>query len=240
MADNSHLRPGYPVELRGEILAKHFLFREMPGPSLAQLARFTSVRALSAHETLFQKGDRGDGLYGVLKGRIAITAESIDGRMIILNVLERGEIFGEIALIDDQARSADAKAMEATDLFHIHRDHFLSFLRGNPDLCIEMMRLLCARLRWSSGLVEDAAFLGLPARLAKRVLGLAKSHGSIMRGTGEVGLTITQREIADMLGATREAVNKHLVQWQETGLIGLGRGQIFIRDAKALEALIFS
>jgi CRP-like cAMP-binding protein len=231
-------RLAYPVEFRRGILAKHFLFRELSVSVLDQLAQFTSVQSLAPHETLFQKGDRGAGLYGILRGRISIRTESAEGRAVILNVLEQGEIFGEIALIDDGVRSADANAMEATDLLHIHRDHFLPFLRRHPDLCIQMMRLLCALIRRSSGLVEDAAFLDLPARLAKRLLGLAKTHGNASDRATHVRLKITQRELADMIGATREAVNKHLTNWQAAGLIDLQRGQILICNARALEKLI--
>lgn len=228
----------YPIELRRDMLSKHLLFRELPLAGLARLAQFTSVRSLAAHETLFQKGDPGDGLFGILRGRIAIGAVSAEGRMVILNVLEKGEIFGEIALIDDEARSATATAMDATDLLHIHRDHFLPFLRDNPDLCIRMMQLLCARMRWASGLVEDAAFLDLPARLAKRLVGLTKSHARATLDHSPIRLAITQRELAEMLGATREAVNKHLTHWRELGLIDLRRGRILLHDQAALAQFV--
>jgi CRP/FNR family cyclic AMP-dependent transcriptional regulator len=228
----------YPIESRRSLLAKHFLLRHMPEELLAGLARFTTLRRLAAEETLFRKGDPGDGLYGVLDGRVRIHMVSRNGRTVILNILDKGEIFGEIALIDGHPRTADATTMEPTALLHIHRNHFLPFLRQDADLCITLLSTLCSRVRWQSGWIEDAAFLEFPARLAKRLIGLGQHYGESHEGGVRITIKLTQAELGNMLGATREAVNKHLSLWRAEGLIDLEKGRIVLRDREALAALI--
>ena len=100
--------------------------------------------------TIFSKGDKGDCLYGILSGRVRIYSNSAEGAEIMLNVLEPGDLFGEIALLDGSTRTASAAAMEQADLLRIHRAHFLPYVKANPDLILAMLTLLCQRLRWTS------------------------------------------------------------------------------------------
>ena len=148
----------------------------MPEGALDDLVKFTTVARFEPHRVIFSKGDAGDCLYGILSGRVRIYSNSAEGAEIMLNVLEQGDLFGEIALLDGSTRTASAAAMEQADLLRIHRAHFLPYVKANPDLILAMLTLLCQRLRWTSSVIEDAAFLAFPARLAKRLLVLAERH----------------------------------------------------------------
>jgi CRP-like cAMP-binding protein len=170
----------YPHAVRRQLLSKHFLMSTMPEKALDDLVKFSNVVHFQPHEDIVRKGDPGDCLYGILAGRVRIYSTSPEGSEITLNVQEPGELMGEIALLDGSTRTASAAAMEHVDLLHIHRDHFLPYVKANPDLLLGMLSLICQRLRWTSSIIEDAAFLSLPARLAKRLLILAEHH----RGAG--------------------------------------------------------
>jgi CRP-like cAMP-binding protein len=163
----------YPPTMRRQLLSKHFLISTMPERALDDLVNFSTVVRFEPHRDVFNKGEPGDCLYGILSGRVRIYSTSPEGSEIMLNVLETGELFGEIAILDGRTRTASAAAMERADLLRIHRDHFLPYVKANPDLILGMLSLLCDRLRWTSSTIEDAAFLSFPARIAKRLLFLA-------------------------------------------------------------------
>ena len=158
----------YPPAIRRQLLSKHFLISTMPEAALDDLVKFTTVARFEPHRVIFSKGDKGDCLYGILSGRVRIYSNSAEGAEIMLNVLEQGDLFGEVALLDGSTRTASAAAMEQADLLRIHRAHFLPYVKANPDLILAILTLLCQRLRWSTSVIEDAAFLAFPARLAKR------------------------------------------------------------------------
>src|SRR5262249_11344524 len=161
---------------------------------------------------------------------------SSDGAEILLNLMEPGELFGEIALLDGSTRTASAAAMEQADLLRIHRAHFLPYVKANPDLILAMLTLLCRRLRWTTSVLEDAAFLALPARLAKRLLVLAEHYREPQ--ADEITVPLSQHDLGSMVGAGRETINKQLALWRSAGIVDTGRGAIVIRNTEALRALI--
>lgn len=226
----------YPPAMRRQLLAKHFLISTMPERALDDLVKFSTVARFEPHRAIFNKGDPGDCLYGILSGRVRIYSSSPEGDEIVLNVLEAGELFGEIALLDGNTRTAGAAAMEQADLLRIHRDHFLPYVKANPDLILGMLSLLCHRLRWTSSAIEDAAFLAFPARMAKRLLFLGEHY----RRPEERDITIplSQHDLGSMVGASRETINKQLALWRSAGIVDTGRGVIVIRNCEALRALV--
>jgi len=187
---------------------------------------------------LFAKGDEGDALYGVIGGNIAICASGPAGKEVILSVMEVGDIFGEVALIDGLPRTADARALEPSDILMIRRRDFLPLLEREPKLCIHLLQLLCERLRQTNALVEDAAFLSLSARLAKRLLSLATLYGERTPDGVRIGLRLSQSSLAQMLGTSRESVNKHLQEWVRAGWIDVARSSVTIKDRAALEQVL--
>ena len=230
----THYRPD---ALRA-LLARNLLFREASPALLDGLVKFATVRQSQPNDEIFAKGDPGNTLCGVLMGRVCIYTVSAEGEEAILNILEPGEMFGEIALLDGGPRTASARAMTTVDLLQIHRDHFVPFLHDHPELGVSIMAVLCGRIRMNVDFIEDAAFLHLPARLAKRLLSLAEVHGKPdPRGT-RIGFKLSQQDLAHMIGATRERVNKELGLWRERGLIAIEDGMIIIYRPDSLKALL--
>ncbi|MDV7338367.1 Crp/Fnr family transcriptional regulator [Terasakiella sp. A23] len=221
------------------LLANTELLGSLDEEMLDKLLSMTVTRKLAKNETLFVKGDPGDSFFGVQAGKIKIVTTSPNGKEVTLNIIEEGQFFGEIALLDGMDRTADALAMEKTELLVIQRRDFIPFLEKHPKLCIQVMQLLCHRVRITSEMVEDAAFLPLDGRLAKRLLNLAELYGEDQDDGGVlIGLNLPQQELARMMGTSRESVNKQLQVWRGQGWIELARGRVTIHNHDALERVL--
>ncbi len=228
----------YSPEVRRELLAKHFLLREADPKTLDQLTAASVVVSYGNRQRIFDKGDDGDRLLGVLAGQVRIYVISSEGRELIMNVIMPGELFGEISLIDGKPRSASAVAVGDTDLLHIKRADLQSLLQKNSELCFKFMSVLCERVRWTSGLLEDASLLDLPARLAKRLLNLAEGVGEKEGDAIRISVKLSQTDLGNMLGVTREAVNKQLREWKKDGIVDMTDGQVLIQNPKMLARLV--
>jgi CRP-like cAMP-binding protein len=218
-----------------DILRNSFLLQHLSEEECAQLLKFARLQRYAAGQTLFQKGDDGDSLLGIISGHIRISTLSAEGREVVLNILNPGELFGEIALIDGKERTADASAMDNCEVLVIHRRDFMPFLQQRPELCTRLMVVLCERIRWVSALHEDAMFLSLTQRLAKHLLRLASTYGEETPEGMMIDLKLSQQELGNILGATRESINKQIRAWEEDGILKRSRGRIVIADADALE-----
>jgi CRP-like cAMP-binding protein len=228
----------YSPEIRRELLAKHFLLREADPKTLDQLTAASVVVSYGNRQRIFDKGDDGDRLLGVLAGQVRIYVISSEGRELIMNVIMPGELFGEISLIDGKPRSASAVAVGETHLLHIKRADLQSLLQKNSELCFKFKSVLCERVRWTSGLLEDASLLDLPARLAKRLLNLAEGVGEKEGDAIRISVKLSQTDLGNMLGVTREAVNKQLREWKKDGIVDMTDGQVLIQDPKMLARLV--
>ncbi len=214
------------------MLQRSPLFRGLPAPALEQIAGLATQTRYRAGESVFRQGDPGNAIYAVVTGRIRISAGTADGREMSLNIMEPGDTFGEIALLDGGTRTATATATEPSELVSIRRDHFVGLLEREPRVALELLRLCGERLRWTSGLVEDAAFLDAPARLAKRLLSIGELHGQ--RAAAGLTVKISQEDLATFLGVSRQLVNQQLQGWKAKGWVALGRGSVTIREETAL------
>src|ERR1700719_4329868 len=214
------------------LLRHHPLFGQLPLRVIEHLGSYMRQRALARGETIFSKGDPGSGLMGVLSGSVKISVPSADARDIVLNIMHEGDIFGEIALLDGRPRTADATAMTDCELMVIERRDFLDLVRSQPEIALKLMEVLCARLRHTSEQVEDVLFLDLPGRLAKILLQLTeKAKASQARR-----VAITQREIGQMIGMSRESTNKQLRDWEDRNWVRLERGGVVVLKPDALAA----
>jgi CRP/FNR family transcriptional regulator, cyclic AMP receptor protein len=205
------------------LLRNHFLFRDLPPAVLEHLGSYMKTRKVRRGVTIFSKGDPGTGLMGVLSGAVKVSIASSEGKDIVLNIFHEGEVFGEIALLDGQPRTADATAMSDCELAIIERRDFVPFLKDRPDVTLKFIEILCSRLRRTSEQVQDVTFLSLPTRLAKALLQLTTSAETpaVRRK-----VAITQREISQMIGRSRESTNKQLRAWAKRGWIKLERGGV--------------
>jgi CRP/FNR family transcriptional regulator, cyclic AMP receptor protein len=222
----------------GTVLARNLLFRGLSPTTLEQISHLCIRRSYPRDAVIFSQSDPGDALFGVVTGRVRISASSAGGREVFLNIMEPGDTFGEIALLDGRPRTASASATAPSDLLIIRREQFLSLLAHEPMLTEHLLRLLCSRLRWVSGFAEESALLSVPARLARRLLSLGRLHG---RETGKgIELKVSQDEMARFLGLSRQIVNHHLQSWRENRWVDLERGRIIILDSLALDSVVAS
>lgn len=216
------------------LLRSHPVFGGLESSQVSRLSTYARTRRVRAGTTIFAKGDPGTALFAVSAGTVKIAAPSLDGREAMFNLLHAGEIFGEIALLDGRPRTADAVAMTDCELMVIERRDFLAFVHSEPNVALKLVELLCGRLRFASEHLEEVIFLNLPARLARLLLRLSDQDGV---STDKPRLKITQREISQMLGSTRESVNKQLRAWTKCRWIALERGGIVLVAPAALAGI---
>jgi CRP-like cAMP-binding protein len=212
------------------ILRNHSIFGKMPARMIERLASYVRTQTVRSGAKIFAKGDPGAALMGVLSGTVQICVRAADGRQTVLNVIHAGEIFGEIALLDGGSRTADAIAMSDCELLVIERRDFIPIVHEYPEAALKLIEILCARLRRASQHVEDLVFLDMPSRLAKLLLRLTDDAG----GRPPHVLSVTQREISQMIGTSRESINKQLRSWAHVKWVLLNRGKIIVLQPDAL------
>ena len=226
------------TETQRQVLRRSRLFARLADSEIDAILAHASIARHAEGEHIFAKGDPGNSMMAVLKGRISITAPSPDGRQVVLTVMRDGDVFGEIALLDGKERTADATALTACELMIVPRRSVLSLLERRPDLCIGLLIVLCERLRRTNEQVEDLAFLDLEARIAKLLVRLADEDGNGESRAKPVGVKISQRALGELVGGSRESVNKHLQDLKRSGIIEIAKGAIVIRDFDSLISLI--
>lgn len=181
---------------------------------------------VAAKETLFRQGDPGDALFFLSSGLMEVSVVSEGGRKLVLDILRDGAVFGEIALFDPGPRTASIIALEDCRLVALKHSDIIAAVRTDPDTAIKIFQLAAQRMRWMNQQLGDQVFLPLSTRLARRLLYLDQDE------TGY--LNLSQAQLADFVGATREAVSKTLKDWKNSGLIEAQRGGLRILDRKAL------
>jgi CRP/FNR family cyclic AMP-dependent transcriptional regulator len=217
------------------VLRKHPIFSDLAPDALDQLCRYAQPTTLKRGATLFAKGDPGHSLYAVISGTVKISVSSPDGRNAILNLIGAGEVFGEMSVLDGRVRSADAIANTNCEILVIDRRDFLPFVHSQPALAMKFIELLCGRLRWTSDQVEQIILQDLPGRLASALLGLTEKRK--LESTSRT-IAITQQEISEMVGMTRESINKQLRAWAVRDWLRLEHGAIIVLNADPLRELV--
>ncbi len=218
------------------IIRKCHLFAGATEESLAPLARASTVRASEPGGEIFSAGDEADGLRVVLSGQVRIWIAGSDGRELTLAFLEPGDPFGEIALLDGLPRTASATAQEATRCLFLPAMAVDRVLEADPALARHLVLSLCELLRRNLGTITGFAFAGLGARLARTLHDLALDHGSIEGRTARFERRFSQQDLAQLLGVTREAVNKRLRALEHDGLVIREGVRLTIPDLPALAA----
>src|SRR6202165_1683955 len=216
------------------VLRQHPMFCDLDPEAFDQLCRYAKHTTLKRGTTIVSKGDPGNSLIAVISGTVKISVSSPDGRSAILNLIGAGEIFGEVAVLDGAARTADATANTNCEIFIIDRREFIPFVRSQPALAMKFIELLCTRLRWTSDQVEEVILRDLPGRLASALLRLTEKHKLVPAGRT---IAITQQEISEMVGMTRESINKQLRPGAARRWVRLEHGAIGVLNAAPLEEL---
>ncbi len=222
-----------------EVIKTIPMFSSLSDSEIADLGSSLRLMSLKNGQTLFHKGDEGTALYIVKRGRIKIVLSSSVGDEIIVTLFSDGEFFGEMAILDGDPRSADAIAIGATEVFVLRRNDFLSFLQHNKNAIQSVLSLLTRRLRTTDELLEDTCFLSISARLRKKLVELSKTYGREVADGVQLELSLTQKELGDMIGATRESINKELRILRQKDLISKDGNKIKLLDIERLKRRIF-
>lgn len=223
------------AEFAVEALGGCRLFAGMGPDELRAMARTLRARRFRRGEVLFHEGDPGDALFVVASGAVKVVVPSEDGEEAILATLRRGDFLGELALLDGAPRSASAVALEATEVLALPRDQFLALVATEPAIRDALMASLAGELRRLTTHVAELHFLDLTGRLAARLARLAEEHGErLPDGSVRLDAPLTQSDLAAMIGATRQSVNKLLGEFEADGLLKMEREVILVPNLDRL------
>jgi CRP-like cAMP-binding protein len=216
----------------GKLLEKCPLFAALDDEGRRELIAHAWTRHVAAGQPICYVGEPGHNMMAIVVGTVRISLPTVRGRDVILADLPAGELFGEIAMLDGKSRSANATALTNCELLVLDRQRVLPILEKYPTACLKMMEILCARIRRSDERMADIAFFDLPSRLAKTLLNYPTPGHSIAK------LSLSQRELAEMAGGTRENVNRCMRDWHRRGILKLKDRWTIILQPEALRRLV--
>jgi CRP/FNR family transcriptional regulator, cyclic AMP receptor protein len=216
-------------------LGNCFLFRGLVAAEVDELMARARVRRYDPGEIIFLMGSPGDSMMVVLSGDVRISVPSADGRELVLAILHEDEHFGEIAMLDGRERTTDACALTPCTVATLERRDALAFFERHPAAWMRLVEVLCGRLRATDQHIAEIALLKLPVRLAKAVLRIADLQSAT---DGKIAaLQFSQRELGNLIGTTRETVNRCLREWQRSGIVRVEGDGITVVDRATLEDL---
>jgi CRP-like cAMP-binding protein len=225
------------MEDRKRLLAKLDLFSGLADRELAEIDLITRKRSLEAREMLFHKGDDSADVYVIVSGRLKAFVTGPDGDDVVFRYMGPGEVIGEISAFAGGKRTANVAAVEACELLMIPRRDFMPLLRRSPEITLRLLAGLAERMIRLSDTFEDNNFRTVSARLAKCLLGLADRWGEPAKNGVRIAGRFSQAELGDLVGATRESVNKLVRVWAADGVLEMHDGSVTIKQRAALEKL---
>lgn len=215
------------------------IFASLSDEDIQELSTLVRKRTFRSGEVIFHRDDPGQMLYMIKAGKVKISLISPDGQEISLVVFGKGECFGELALLDSDPRSADATALEKTECYTLQRSDFHNAIMTNPKIAIQILEVLSRRLRKTDKQVEDLIFLDVYGRVAKKLLELAKEHGVEVESGILIDVRLTQQELASMVGASRESVNKVVGYFTEKQYISTDKHRVTILNVADLKRRVY-
>jgi CRP/FNR family cyclic AMP-dependent transcriptional regulator len=233
----SRVREDQMLAERVELLEQAPLFSVLPPTDLRVLgARFHRVR-YGRGEMIFRESEPAERLFLIDGGRVKLSIASPAGQELLIGVLGRGQIFGELEVIDRGPRAMDARAMEESNVYALNSDVFWTLIENRPNLARRLLQLMARRLRRANQTTQDLVFFDAPTRLARSLLQLAEEHGEAV-GSGEpsvrVAVRVTQGELAHMIGVTRESANRLVASFTERGWIDWNDGYPILLHPESL------
>jgi CRP/FNR family transcriptional regulator len=222
------------VENAEGVLRRAPLFDGLDDEGARALRRQMAEVKLSRGEHLFMEGDDGDAMYVVLDGKMKLTRAAADGRENLLSVIGPGEMFGELSLFDPRPRTSSASAVTDALLASLKHEDLMPWVRERPEVSLHMLRALARRLRRAQDVTADLVFTDVPGRVAKNLLDLADRFGRQEPDGLHVHHDLTQEELAQLVGASRETVNKALADFAARGWLQISARSVLILDAERL------
>lgn len=217
------------------VLARVPLFGGLSSEELQLVASAAVRRRQSRGSVIFFEREPGDALYIIEEGQVRIYRVAEDGREKTLALLSEGDFFGEMALIDDEPRSAIAEATEPTVLLAIHKRDVHNLIHANPSIALSMIKGLSRRLRETNRQLMDAVFLDVRGRLLRLLLELDGRYGKPHDGGRLIDIRLTHQELANMVGTSRESVTRVLTELQDVGALGYAQRHMMWIDRQSLE-----
>jgi CRP/FNR family cyclic AMP-dependent transcriptional regulator len=214
-------------------------FADLSEEEIQALSSATKRRTFRSGEVIFHRDDPGQVLYMIKEGKVKICIISPDGQEVSLTVFGKGEVFGEFAILDGLPRSADAVALEKVECYTLQRSDFQNVILKNPKIAILVLEAMSKRLRNTNNMVEDLIFLDVYGRVAKKLLELADAHGVKTEEGVIIDVRLTQQELASMVGASRESVNKVLGYFTDKKFISTDKHRITIHRVNDLKRRIY-
>jgi CRP/FNR family transcriptional regulator, cyclic AMP receptor protein len=222
------------VENAEDVLRRAPLFEALDDEGTEALRAGVTEVGLARGERLFDEGDTGDRLYVVLDGKVKLTRTSADGRENLISLIGPGEMFGELSLFDPRPRTMSASAVTDVRLAALAHDDLRSWLNGRPDVAMHLLAALARRLRRTNEVMSDLVFTDVPGRVAKALLDLAARFGTRQEDGLQVNHDLTQEELAQLVGASRETVNKALADFVARGWIQLHPKSVLLIDPERM------
>lgn len=215
------------------------LFASLTDAELSSILALAQTVTYPARKIIFQAGEAGDYMLIILGGRAKVSLSSIEGKEAILSLMGPGEAVGEMSLLDGDTRSASVTAMEECRCLVIWRRDFLPFLEKHPRVALKLLEAMSRRLRATNELVGSLSFMHLPARLSRILMNLSDRYGETKPDGVVINLKLSQEELGNLAGVSRESVNRQLRVWDEEGVIQLNHGALTIKrpDILLREAL---
>lgn len=219
-----------------DILKETTVLGGLPDEAIDQLSRRAHFTSFSRGDNIYRRGDSGDSMMVILSGRVKISAVTPQAREIVVNFLGRGDVNGDIAVLDGGPRTADATALETTEALVLYRRDLMPVLTKSPDAMLEIIAVLCERLRQGWEILEGNS-LEMSGRMASGLLRLAHQHGKMTKAGIEIGLKLSQRDLGNYVGLSRENVSRQLTMLKDRGIISSEGNSILILDEPGLTAI---
>ncbi len=197
------------------------IFSDLPEETIEKISQVGFRRTYKKDSIILMEDEVGGALFIIVNGKVKVTRTSNDGREVILNILTESDIFGEMALLDGQTRSATVSALENSELFIIQRNQFLEFLKEHPEISIALMQELSKRLRSADMQIKSLSLKDAEGKVATVILQLANDIGKIRQGIVEIEKLPLQQDLANMAGTSRETISRTLHSFVKKGLIEL-------------------
>ncbi|GAA0602999.1 MULTISPECIES: cyclic nucleotide-binding domain-containing protein [Sporichthya] len=217
-----------------DMIRKAPLFSALDDEAAGALRRSMAEINLGRGQVLFREGDAGDKLYVVADGKVKLGRTSSDGRENLLAILGPGEMFGELSLFDPGPRTATATAVTDTQIFALGHTELTTWVSGRPEVALSLLKQISSRLRRTNEVIGDLVFSDVPGRVAKALLDLSSRFGVQSDDGVHVGHDLTQEELAQLVGASRETVNKALADFAGRGWIRLEARAVVLLDLERL------
>lgn len=214
------------------IIRKAPLFSALDDAAAHELRQSMVALKLNKGQVLFKEGQEGDRLYVVVHGKIKLGTQSNDGRENLLSILGPGEMFGELSLFDPEPRTSTATAVTDARLVSLAHDAVIGLVTSNPQTSLELLRRLAQRLRKSNEVLADLVFADVPGRVAKAIIDLGERFGVEKEDGLHVNHDLTQEELAQLVGASRETVNKALADFAARGWVKLEPRAVLVIDVE--------